>query len=51
MAPAAPVRAIGLIKGPVAAMVGRRLFRERLTLRQGIGGALTAGGVLFTVLG
>ena len=51
LAPAAPVRAIGLIEGPVAAMVGRRLFRERLTSRQWIGGALTAGGVLFTVLG
>ena len=50
LAPAAPVRAIGLIEGPVAAAVGRRLFRERLTARQWIGGGLTALGVLLTVL-
>ena len=51
LAPAAPVRAIGLIEGPIAAAVGRRLFKERLTLRQWIGGGLTAAGVLLTVLG
>ncbi len=50
LAPAAPVRAIGLIEGPVAAAVGRRLFRERLTARQWIGGALTGLGVLLTLL-
>ncbi|MFN9847384.1 MAG: DMT family transporter [Alphaproteobacteria bacterium] len=51
LAPAAPVRAIGLIEGPIAAAVGRRLFKERLTPRQWIGGGLTAVGVLLTVLG
>ena len=51
LAPAAPVRAVGLIEGPVAAAVGRRLFRERLTLRQWIGGGLTAAGLLFCALG
>ena len=51
LAPAAPVRAIGLIEGPIAAAVGRRLFKERLTPRQWIGGGLTAAGVLLTVLG
>ena len=51
LAPAAPVRTIGLIEGPIAAAVGRRLFKERLTLRQWIGGGLTAAGVLLTVLG
>lgn len=51
LVPAAPVRAIGLIEGPIAAAVGRRLFKERLTLRQWIGGGLTAAGVLLTVLG
>ena len=30
---------------------GRRLFKERLTLRQAIGGALTACGVMVTALG
>lgn len=51
MAPAAQVRAIGLIEGPIAAAVGRRLFKERLSLRQWVGGALTTAGVLLTVLG
>ncbi len=51
LAPAAQVRAVGLIEGPIAAAVGRRLFRERLTARQWIGGCLTALGVLFSVLG
>lgn len=51
LAPAAPVRAIGLIEGPIAAAVGRRLFHERLTWRQYSGGAVTAMGVLLTVLG
>lgn len=50
LAPAAPVRAIGLIEGPIAAAVGRRLFREALTPRQWMGGGLTALGVLLTVL-
>lgn len=51
LAPAAPVRAVGLIEGPIAAAVGRRLFRERLSLRQWIGGGLTAAGLLLCVLG
>ena len=51
LAPAAPVRAVGLIEGPFAAAVGRRLFRERLTARQWIGGALTAVGLVFCTLG
>lgn len=51
LAPAAPVRAVGLIEGPIAAAVGRRLFRERLTARQWIGGGLTAAGLLLCVLG
>ena len=51
LAPAAPVRAVGLIEGPVAAAVGRRLFRERLRARQWIGGGLTAVGLVFCTLG
>jgi len=51
LAPAAPVRAVGLIEGPIAAAVGRRLFRERPTARQWIGGGLTAAGLLLCVLG
>ncbi|ODT57517.1 MAG: multidrug transporter [Phenylobacterium sp. SCN 69-14] len=51
MAPAGAVRAVGVIEAPIAAAAGRRLFKERLTLRQAIGGALTACGVLVTALG
>jgi drug/metabolite transporter (DMT)-like permease len=50
LAPAGPVRAVGVIEAPIAAAVGRRLFRERLSLRQWIAGALTTVGVVLTVL-
>ena len=42
---------VGVIEAPIAAAVGRRLFKERLTLRQTLGGTLTAGGVVMTALG
>ena len=32
LAPAAPVRAVGVVETPIAALAGRRLFDERLTL-------------------
>jgi drug/metabolite transporter (DMT)-like permease len=51
LAPAAPVRAVGLIEGPIAAVVGRRLFRERMSARQVAGGALTAVSLMFCALG
>lgn len=51
LAPAAPVRAVGLIEGPIAAAVGRKLFRERLSVRQWVGGALTGAGLLLCALG
>jgi drug/metabolite transporter (DMT)-like permease len=51
LAPAAPVRAVGLIEGPIAAAVGRKLFREKLRLRQWVGGLLTAAGLLLCALG
>lgn len=51
LAPAGPVRAVGVIEAPIAAAVGRRLFRERISPRQWLGGALTTVGVLLTVLG
>lgn len=51
LAPAGPVRAVGVIETPIAAAVGRRLFKERLSLRQMIGAALTAVGVVATALG
>jgi drug/metabolite transporter (DMT)-like permease len=51
LAPAGPVRAIGVIEAPIAAAAGRRLFKERLSLRQIAGGALAALGVVATALG
>lgn len=51
LAPAGQVRAVGVIEGPIAAAAGRTLFKERLTLRQMLGGAATALGVVMTALG
>lgn len=51
MAPAGQVRAVGVIEGPIAAAAGRKLFKERLTLRQIVGGTATALGVVATALG
>jgi drug/metabolite transporter (DMT)-like permease len=50
LAPAGPVRAVGVIEAPIAAIAGRRLFRERLSARQLTGGALAAIGVVATAL-
>jgi drug/metabolite transporter (DMT)-like permease len=49
-APAAPVRALGMVETPIAAAAGRRFFRERLTLRQILAGAAVLGGVILTIL-
>jgi drug/metabolite transporter (DMT)-like permease len=51
MAPAGPVRAVGVVEAPIAAVAGRRLFKEKLTMRQIAGGALAAAGVAMTALG
>jgi drug/metabolite transporter (DMT)-like permease len=51
LAPAAPVRALGVIEAPVAALEGRRIFSERLSLWQWIAGAGAAAGVAMTALG
>jgi len=50
LAPAGPVRAIGVVEAPIAAAAGRRLFKERLTPRQLAGGVLAALGVIATAL-
>lgn len=50
MSPPGPVRAVGVIEAPIAALAGRTLFRERLTLRQVAAGAATALGVVVTAL-
>lgn len=51
LAPAAAVRALGVVEAPMAAAAGRRLFAERLSLGQLAAGALTAAGVAMTALG
>lgn len=51
LAPAGPVRAVGVVEMPFAAMAGRRLFAERLSPLQWIVGAVTAAGVVLAALG
>ena len=51
LAPAGPVRAVGVIEAPIAAAAGRRLFKERLSLRQLGAGALAALGVALAAAG
>ncbi len=51
LAPAAPVRALGVVEAPVAAVAGRRVFNEKLSLIQWIAGAVVALGVAMTALG
>ena len=51
LAPAAPVRALGVVEAPVAAVAGRRAFQEKLSLIQWIAGAAVALGVAMTALG
>jgi drug/metabolite transporter (DMT)-like permease len=51
LAPAAPVRALGVVEAPVAALAGRRIFREKLSLLQWAAGAVVAVGVAMTALG
>lgn len=50
MAPAGAVRAVGVVEMPIAALTGRRLFAERLTMLQWAAAALTAGGVILAAL-
>ncbi|MCA6228829.1 MAG: EamA family transporter, partial [Phenylobacterium sp.] len=50
MSPPGPVRAVGVIEAPIAALAGRTLFRERLTPLQLVAGAATALGVVVTAL-
>jgi hypothetical protein len=48
LAPAAAVRAVGVVDIPMAAFAGRRLFAERLGWREIFGAVLTALGVIAT---
>jgi drug/metabolite transporter (DMT)-like permease len=51
MAPAAPVRAVGVVEAPMAAAAGRRLFKERLSWLKLFAIAVVAVGVVLTALG
>jgi hypothetical protein len=51
LSPVGPVRAVGVVEMPVAALAGRRLFKERLTLFQMAAGGITAVGVVMAALG
>ncbi|USQ97821.1 EamA/RhaT family transporter [Caulobacter sp. RL271] len=51
LAPAGQVRAVGVIEAPIAALAGRRLFAERLTVVQMVFGAVAAVGVAMAALG
>ncbi|HEY2707931.1 MAG TPA: DMT family transporter [Caulobacteraceae bacterium] len=50
-APAGPVRAVGMVEMPMAAIAGRRMFAERLTAWQWAAGVATAVGVALAALG
>jgi drug/metabolite transporter (DMT)-like permease len=51
MSPVGPVRAVGVVEMPMAAIAGRRLFAERLTPSQMIFGLIAAAGVVMAALG
>jgi drug/metabolite transporter (DMT)-like permease len=51
LAAAAPVRAVGVVEAPMAALAGRRLFKEQLSPLQWLAGAGVAFGVALTALG
>jgi drug/metabolite transporter (DMT)-like permease len=50
LTPAAPVRALGVIEAPIAAVAARRFFSERLHPIQILAGAAVLAGVLLTTL-
>jgi drug/metabolite transporter (DMT)-like permease len=49
--PAGPVRAVGMVEMPMAAVAGRRVFAERLTFLQWAAGVTTALGVVLAAVG
>lgn len=51
LSPVGPVRAVGVVEIPMAALAGRRLFAERLTPFQLLAGGVTAIGVVMAALG
>lgn len=51
MAPVGPVRAVGVVEAPIAALAGRRLFAERLEPSQWLAGLAAGLGVGLAALG
>ena len=51
LAPAAQVRAVGVVEMPLSAVIGGRLFAERLTVGQMTFGVIAALGVVLASLG
>ncbi len=51
MSPAGPVRAVGAVELPIAAITGRRIFAEKLAAWQWLAAAVTAGGVVLAAAG
>jgi len=50
LSPAAPVRAVGVVEAPMAALAGHRLFRETLRAKQIVAGIAVIAGVILTSL-
>jgi drug/metabolite transporter (DMT)-like permease len=50
LSPAAPVRALGVIETPIAAIAGHRLFRETLHAKQIVAGVAVIAGIVLTSL-
>ena len=51
LSPAGPVRAVGVVEMPIAALAGRRLFAERLATWQWVAAGLAGVGVALAALG
>jgi drug/metabolite transporter (DMT)-like permease len=51
MSPAGPVRAVGVVEMPIAALAGQRVFAERFALWQWVAAAAAALGVALAALG
>jgi drug/metabolite transporter (DMT)-like permease len=51
LSPAGPVRAVGVVEMPIAALAGRRLFAERLAAWQWVAAGLAGIGVALAALG
>lgn len=50
LVPVGPVRAVGVVELPFAALAGRRFFKEKITKIQYVAGFLTALGVIVAAL-